>query len=239
MTQHNAATSVTPPIEASREFAQRLAAESIANGDTTGWFESLYAAAERGTATVPWVDNTPNHRLVSALSGATGTGNALVVGCGLGDDAEYVASLGFATVAFDVSPTAIAVAQRRFPHSPVRYVTADVLAPPKSWIGAFDLVVEIFTLQVLTGEARYTAVTRVAQLVAPGGRLLVIAGAREDDEDPGRMPWPLTRSEIEMFRDHGLIKDSLVDFIDEGPGGQRARRWRAWFTAARPGESGR
>jgi len=33
---------------------------------------------------------------------------ALVVGSGLGDDAEHVASLGFDTLAFDVSPTAIA-----------------------------------------------------------------------------------------------------------------------------------
>jgi len=47
-------------------FARRLAADSIASGDDTGWFETLYAAAGHGTATVPWADLTPNQHLVSA-----------------------------------------------------------------------------------------------------------------------------------------------------------------------------
>jgi SAM-dependent methyltransferase len=234
MIGHPGATDATPPsADPDRAFAQRLAAASIANDDATGWFETLYAAADRGAATVPWVDNAPHPRLVSALAGATDAGRALVVGCGLGDDAEHVASLGYATVAFDVSPTAIATARRRFPHSTVDYVPADLLSPPPAWAGAFALVVEVFTLQVLTGTARRTAFARVAEFVAPGGRLLVIAGAREEDDDPGEMPWPLTRGELESFRDYGLREDSIVDFIDHESRGP-VRRWRAWFTAPGP-----
>src|SRR5438874_5727428 len=152
-------------LDASRALARQLAADSLAHGDDTGWFETLYAAAERGEVTVPWDDHAPNPRLVSALAGAAGRGCAIVSGCGLGDDAEHVASLGYATVAFDVSPTAVAAARRRFPGSAVEYVTADLLSPPGAWAGAFDLVVEVVTLQVLTGAARRTAVARLAQLV--------------------------------------------------------------------------
>ena len=218
--------------DADRRYARQLAADSIARGDATGWFERLYAAAEQGTATVPWADLAPNPRLVSALAGLPGGGRALVVGCGLGDDAEHVASLGFTTVAFDVSPTAIAAARRRFPRSTVQYVTADLLSPPRAWVGAFDLVVEVFTLQVLAGAARRTAIARLARLVAPGGRLLVIARARDEQEDPGELPWPLTRAEIESFHEHGLVKQSIVDFIDDEGRGP-VRRWRAWFAAPR------
>jgi ubiquinone/menaquinone biosynthesis C-methylase UbiE len=150
-----------------------------------------------------------------------------VVGCGLGDDAEHVASLGYTTAAFDVSATAIAAARRRFPHSAVDYVAADLLAPPESWIGAFDLVVEAYTLQVLSGTARRTAFERTAELLADGGRLLVIARARDDDEDPGLMPWPLTRGEVESFRNHGLTRESIVEVYDDGR--DRVRRWCAWF----------
>ncbi|MFF0268990.1 class I SAM-dependent methyltransferase [Kribbella sp. NPDC004536] len=217
-------------VDPDRAFARQLAADSIARGDETGWFETLYAAAEQGTVTIPWADFSPFPRLISALARHTGTGRAIVIGCGFGDDAEHVASLGFTTVAFDISPTAIATAQRRFPHSTVRYVTADLLSPPETWIAAFDLVIEVFTIQVLTGAARSQAVARVAQLVAPGGRLLVIAGARELDDDTGRMPWPLTRQEIESFCDCGLIADSIDDYVDnerQGP----VRRWKAWFHA--------
>lgn len=223
----------TPHVtDVDRRYARQLAAESIARGDATGWFETLYAAADQGTTAVPWADFAPYPRLVSALSSLPGGGRALVVGCGLGDDAEYVASLGFATVAFDVSPTAIAAARQRFPCSTVEYVTADLLSPPRTWAGAFDLVVEAFTLQVFTGAARRTAFARLARLVAPGGRLLAFARARDEHEDPGEMPWPLTRAEIESFHDYGLAEQSIVDFLDDD-GGRPVRRWRAWFTAPR------
>jgi hypothetical protein len=112
----------------------------------------------------------------------------------------------------------------------VQYVTANLLSPPQSWTRAFKLVVEVFTLQVLTGPARLTAFAQTAQLVAPGGRLLIIAGAREEHDALGNMPWPLTRAEIESFRGYGLRADSIVDFLDDEAHGP-IRRWRAWFTA--------
>lgn len=217
-----------PPADPARAYARRLAAASIADGDDTGWFETLYAAADRGDATVPWADLTPNPHVVAELAGSTGDGRALVIGCGLGDDAEHVASHGFTTVAFDVSPTAVAAARRRFPDSTVEYVTADLRSPPPPWAGAFDLVVEAYTLQVLTGDARRTGIARTAGLVAPGGRLLVIARARDEHDDPGAMPWPLTRQELESFGDHGLVTDSIADVVDD-EAGQPVRRWRAWF----------
>lgn len=215
-------------VDPDRRYARRLAAESIGRGDDTGWFERLYSAAAHGTTSVPWAGLEPNPRLVEAVQAVTAHARAVVVGCGFGDDAEFVASRGFATTAFDVSPTAIAEAARRYPRSTVDYVVSDLLTPPVSWVGRFDLVVEVFTLQVLTGQARRTAFARVAELVAPGGRLLIIAGAREPEADPGEMPWPLTRSEIEGLRFYGLSIESIVDFIDEDPRGP-VRRWRAWL----------
>jgi ubiquinone/menaquinone biosynthesis C-methylase UbiE len=80
-----------------------------------------------------------------------------VVGCGLGDDAEYVAGRGFDTVAFDISASAIRAARRRYPDSAVHYVTADLLDPPGEWERAFDLVVESLTLQALPDPRRWLA----------------------------------------------------------------------------------
>ena len=51
---------------------------------------------------------------------------AVVVGCGLAADAEYLASRRFDTIGFDISQTAIRLASQRFPGSKVRCVTADV-----------------------------------------------------------------------------------------------------------------
>jgi DNA-binding transcriptional ArsR family regulator len=52
-----------------------------------------------------------------------GTGRrAVVVGCGLGADAEYVASRGYQTTGFDISEAAVRIARRRHPGSSVAIV---------------------------------------------------------------------------------------------------------------------
>ncbi len=82
---------------------------------------------------MPWDRGGPHRMLVgwARERGISGTGHrALVVGCGLGDDAEYIAGLGFGTVAFDISASAIRAARRRYPGSNLRYVVADLLDPP-------------------------------------------------------------------------------------------------------------
>jgi SAM-dependent methyltransferase len=218
--------------ELGRERARRLSAESVAAGDATGWFERLYAEAEAGVSTVPWADGVPNPHLVAwaERAGLSGGGHpALVVGCGLGYDAEFLAARGFHVTAFDVAPTAIAAARREHPGSPVRYATADLLALPPEWTGAFDLVVEIYTVQPLYGAARELALAALHDPVAPSGTLLVIARAT-DEEDPGRdpaaMPWPLTRRELDMAG--GPLRAHRVEQFTDDEDPPRLR-WRAEF----------
>jgi SAM-dependent methyltransferase len=153
---------------------------------------------------------------------------ALVVGSGLGADAEYVAGLGFDTVAFDISVTAVRAARRRFPHSAVHYLPADVLDPPAHWRGAFDLVVESLTVQSLPDPPRRDAIARIRDMVRPGGTLIVIASARDEEDGPiDGPPWPLTRAEIDAFATGGLQPVRIEDIRD---GAQRGpRRWLAEF----------
>ncbi len=198
--------------------------------DATAWFERLYERAEAGEAVVPWARDEPNRLLVqwTRARGLAGEGRrALVVGSGLGDDAEHVAGLGFDTVAFDIAPTAIAVARRRFPASPVDYVVADLLDPPAAWRGAFDFVLESITVQALPPSLHPAAVAAVAGMVAPGGTLLVISAAREEGERVDGPPWPLTREEIDAFGAHGLSPVRVDDLRDASDAG--VRRWRAEY----------
>jgi SAM-dependent methyltransferase len=202
--------------------------------DPTGWFEPLYAAAARGEGEVPWDGNAPAAHLVewTAARDLDGRGRrALVVGCGLGDDAEHVAGLRFATVAFDISPSAIRLARERFPESAVEYVVADLLDAPREWRAAFDLVVESITVQALHASVRPRAIAAIAATVAPGGTLLVLSAAREPDDPADGPPWPLTRAEVESFATGGVEAVRIEDLRRAGdPWG---RRWRAEFT--RPG----
>ena len=214
------------------KHADRLAAEAIADDEPTAWFERLYAAGRAGTVRMPWNRTEPQWMLARWTSDRRidGTGRrAVVVGCGLGADAEHVAGLGFDTVAFDISTTAIELATARFPDSAVRYVTADLLDPPPDWSRAFDLVVESFTVQALPSPPRDRAIAGVASLVAPGGTLLVIAVVRDDTDDAGQgPPWPLTRAEIDGFAADGLTPVN-VQAVPE-PTNPTLRRWVAEFT---------
>jgi len=117
------------------------------------------------------------------------------------------------------------MARQRHPGSRVDYVVADLLDPPREWLGGFDLVVEIITVQALPDPVRARAIANVGPLVAPGGTLFVIAAARDRRSGPvDGPPWPLTREEVEAFAGGGLAT-VLIEEI--GAGGER--RWRAEF----------
>ncbi|HVS17023.1 MAG TPA: class I SAM-dependent methyltransferase, partial [Planctomycetota bacterium] len=139
----------------------------------------------------------------------------LVVGCGLGEEAEQAALAGCAVTAFDVSPTAIAWAQRRVPATPVHYRVADLFDPPASFRASFELVIEIYTVQALPPELRERALDAVAGFVAPGGTLFVLARGRDDDAPPGDVPWPLSRAELARLARHGLVERDFVDHLDD------------------------
>jgi ubiquinone/menaquinone biosynthesis C-methylase UbiE len=184
-----------------------------------------------GRVPLPWSRREPHPLLTewAQRHHLAGQGKrAIVPGCGLGADAEYLAGLGFATTAFDISPTAIRLARHRHPDSPVEYVTADLLHLPRTWLRAFDLVAEIITVQALPRAVRQQATTSVARLAAPGGTLLVIAAVHDSTGEPQPgPPWPLTRAEIDEFATDGLTQAAIE--ITTMPDASGERRWRAEF----------
>lgn len=198
-----------------RRRAGQLAQQSYAQGDHTGWFEKLYAGAEENPDIIPWADLQTNPHLDAWLKREQPHGagkTALVVGCGLGDDAEAVASYGFKVTAFDISPSAIAWCKKRFPRTTVNYVAADLFALPENW--TFDLVVEAYTVQALPISARQQAIQAVAACVASGGQVLAIGRLVERDDERVSMPWPLIRAEFDGFTQAGLTELRFEDFLD-------------------------
>lgn len=222
-----------------RKFVSTLAAQHIARGEPMGWFEPLYVAASGDESRVPWADLAPNPGLIAWARGGAASGRsgarALVVGCGLGDDAEEVARWGMKVVAFDVSPTAVAWARGRFPESVVHYEAADLFHPPQAWTRGFEFVFEAYTLQSVPESALPSAIDRVANFVAPGGTLLVIARGRDEHEAIEGPPWPLAASDLDRFERAGLEVVRFEDYMDDEAPPQR--RFRAECARPRSGAS--
>ena len=209
-----------------RRRARRLERAATDRGAPLEWFEDLYSSAH-GPGDVSWADLEPNPSLTEWLErehAPDSGGRALVVGCGLGDDAEALAALGFEVVAFDIAPTAIEWARRRFGSSPVEYLVANALDPPDDWQRRFDFVLESYTFQVLPPELWVCLADAIAGTVAPGGTLLLIARGRDHDQPVGDIPYALSPTELGGLFGGRLAEESLEDYLDkEDPPVRRLR----------------
>jgi SAM-dependent methyltransferase len=210
--------------ETARARARELAAEYSSKGETLAWFDAFYGEASGDTAAIPWADLEPNEyfRRWAEHNGLQGDGRtALVVGCGLGDDAKYLNDLGFRVVGFDISPTAIDWAKRIYPQSDIEFVVSDLFDPPEAWTRGFDFVLEIYTIQPLPMEWRARVMDAIASFVGSGGELVIVTRGREDEDEPTQMPWPVSRRDLHRFEVNGLKETEFVvmpsDEEDEPP----------------------
>ena len=208
-------------VEQRRARARELAAEFTDRGDMLGWFDAFYKEAAGDNEQIPWADLEPNKffRMWAEDVALKGNGRkALVVGCGLGDDARYLDDLGFEVSAFDISQTAVEWAKRLSEGREIKYEVMDLFEPFRGWLGAFDFVLEIYTIQPLPMEMRERVIDSVAGFVADNGEVVVVTRGREDDEEPEQLPWPLSRKDLSRFETHGLKQtDFRIYDGDEDP----------------------
>ncbi|GAB6112314.1 class I SAM-dependent methyltransferase [Desulfomicrobium salsuginis] len=185
-------------------------------GDPDGWFEEFYARAGGEIEKIYWADLEPNPLLLDWLDAhpAPAGRRAVVVGCGLGDDAEALRERGYDVVGFDISPSAVEMCRRRYPDSSVEYVVADLFDHPTPWRRGFDLVYECNTIQILTGDNRRRALNAIAELAVPGGEVVVSCRSRESYDNSQTFPIALDRREIDGFVRAGLTEVHFLAYDD-------------------------
>lgn len=207
--------------EEGKRRADALRAEYLEAGDPFGWFDACYRKADGDAALVPWGHEVARPEFAEWLDKLPidrRKGRALDIACGLGDNAALLARAGFAVTAFDISETAIRWAAKRFPDLDIAWQTADLLALPAAWRGAFDLVNETYTLQALRPPFREQAIAALGGLVAPHGTLLIVARGRHGHEPEDPPPWPLLIEELDVLQQFGLEKVAFDDFFTDRKG---------------------
>lgn len=204
-----------------RERTKQIQNEYAMRGDALGWFDALYREAGGDNEKIPWADLEPNkflRRFAEKTNLHGHNRNALVLGCGLGDDARFLHDLNFNVTAFDISPTAVEWARKLHSKTGIKFFVADLFDAPKEWFQAFEFVVEVYTIQPLPLEMRAKVIDAVASFVEFNGRLVVVTRGREDDEIPPELPWALSRKELSRFETNGLREIYFEEmFGDEEP----------------------
>jgi len=170
-------------------------AKSAVNDEPIEWFDQLYGMANRDPAIIPWARMTPNQVMMNWVEENCSAGNALVIGCGLGDDAVGLENIGFNVTAFDISEHCVDWCKERFPNSKVKWLVGDILDPKQEWYGNFDLIVEIHILQAIPdGGIREKAAEQMPKLLADNGKMLCIGRLDDGRQTIQPPPWPLKQT---------------------------------------------
>jgi len=183
----------------------------------TGWFDSIYTDAAGDHRAVFWADLESSSYLLDWLKNCAfkyAGRKAIVIGCGVGDDAEALSESGYEVTAFDISPEAIRLCKNRYPDTKVNYLVADLFDYPSQWTENFELVYECNTIQVLPGKYRIQARDAMISLVAPLGYILVSCRSRLNGEQVDSIPLPLDKEEIDGFIRCGLSEESFEAYDD-------------------------
>ena len=210
-------------LELLRARILEMAREAESKSDPLIWFEELYKSSEGNEEMIPWSNGEPNHLLVEWLEDKPPQGRALVVGCGLGEDAAYLSELGWKVTAFDISPTAIRWARKNYANLDIEWRVEDLLKQPTEWKRKWDLVVEVHILQAIPEEVRIMAAPVLPSLLAPGGRLVSVGRVGNTGVKTTGPPWPLTREFISSIG--GDLENTSVNMPIELINGEEIQRY--------------
>ncbi len=193
-------------------------------------------AAYRDDRRPPWDKGFPSSHLKAAVeSGTVAPGRAVVLGCGTGTNAIYLAKRGFDVTAVDVAPTALARAQAKAKEAGVtlRWLLADVTAPPAG-LEPFDFIFDRGCYHgVRRGNAR-GYVEAVKKLSRPGTQMLILAGNANEERHygPPRVKEEELRGDFSGSFDFVSLKTIRFDPMDADDEGAMA-----WFALLRRKEN--
>ena len=144
-------------------------------------FDALYrgespAEGFPAVSTPPWDTKAPKENVIAWQEGGWVHGDVLDIGCGLGDNAVYLAKSGHNVTGLDISPTALITAERRAADAGVnvRFAVTDSTRL-EGYAGAFDTVVDSGMFHCLDDDGKRSYATAVHRATRPGATLLPVS----------------------------------------------------------------
>ena len=167
-------------------------------------FDALYrgespAEGVPAVATPPWDTKAPKENVIAWQEGGWVHGDVLDIGCGLGDNAIYLAKSGHSVTGLDISPTALSTAERRAKDAGVT-VTFAVTDSTKleGYTDAFDTVVDSGMFHCLDDDGKRSYAAAAHRATRPGATLLISCFS---DANPPNEEWPRPAVSEQTLRD--------------------------------------
>ena len=169
-------------------------------------FDALYrgespAPGAPAMASPPWDTKAPKENVIGWQEAGLIRGDVLDIGCGLGDNAIYLAKQGNHVTGLDLSPTALITAERRASDAgvDVKFAVGDATRLD-GYSDAFDTVVDSGMFHCLDDDAKRDYLTALHRATRPGARLLMTCFSDADSTNRG-LPWPVPTVSEQTLRD--------------------------------------
>jgi len=142
----------------------------------------------------PWDIGRPQPAIVRLASEGGFVGAVLDAGCGPGENALHVASLGFSVLGVDVAETALAIAREKANERgiEVEFATADAFQ--LECLGRkFETVLDCGLFHTFDADERPRYVASLASVTEHGGTVYVLSFS---DDGPDTGPHPISQEEL-------------------------------------------
>jgi SAM-dependent methyltransferase len=159
----------------------------------------------------PWDLGRPQPAIVRLAATGRFAGPVLDAGCGSGENALHIASLGLHVLGVDVAETALAIARQKAEDrgiDAVEFAAADAFRLKR--LGrSFETVLDCGLFHTFDGEERPAYVASLASVTEAGGTLFVLCFS---DEGPETGPHPVSREALRAaFTDGGGWNVAVIE----------------------------
>jgi ubiquinone/menaquinone biosynthesis C-methylase UbiE len=166
---------------------------------------------------IPWNIETPPDALVELVNnGKVKPCKTIDLGCGTGNYAIYLASVGFDVTGIDISSTAIKIAKENAKKKRVKcnFLVANVLSNLDEVKERFEFAYDWELLHHMFPEQRRTYVENVHRILNPKGKYLTVCFSEKDRGFGGSGKYRETRlGTILYFSSEDELRDLFVPYF--------------------------